>query len=93
MANILFLECTIFESNIYSGAKIEHDLRADSCCSICLITPITRQVIDGKDITISKRSADDVIHGNWEKFVIKQSRSALKYLAKIDELEDINEQQ
>ena len=45
------------------------------------------RIIDGKDVPISNRDAEEVDRGNWDKFIIKQNRTALKYLYKIGELE------
>ena len=45
------------------------------------------RIIEGKDVPISKREADDVDDGIWEKFIERQNRTALKYLKMIGRFE------
>ena len=45
------------------------------------------RIIEGKDVPMSNREAEEVDRGDWDKLLIKQNRTALKFLYKIDELE------
>ena len=51
---------------------------------------LIERIIDGKDIFISSGEADDIGNGNWEKFV--QSKTILKYLSQIGELEKLQKE-
>ena len=46
-----------------------------------------KRLVEGRDMPITKREAHDIEHSRWGKFV--QSKSVLKYLGKIDDLEDL----
>ena len=45
------------------------------------------RVINGKDVNISKKEADEVRDGNWEKFL--QNNTARKYLNQMEKLKEL----
>ena len=54
---------------------------------IMLELSLYERIIKGFDMPITKREADDIEHSRWGKFM--QNKTVLKYLGKINELEDL----